>query len=261
MLLEGMSIRACERITGVHRDTLVNLVVQVGERCKSFMERELQGIPVDDVQADEIWGFVGMKEKTRKKKQRCEEYGDVYTYTAIERNTKMLVAFHVGRRSDYDTLQFARKLDDATGGYFQLSTDGYTPYRVAIPLTFGMRVKFGVLVKVYGNTDDKHRYSPGNVVDAKKVIGWGNPDPDLICTSHAERHNLSIRMHVRRMTRLTNAFSKKRENHEAALALFFAFYNYCRRHMTIETTPAVAAGLTDHVWSLRELLENTATHC
>ena len=260
LLIEGMGIRATQRVTGVNQNTIMALLVEVGTRCKSFSKKTIKGIPVNDVQADEIWGFCGMKQKTAARKNASIEYGDAYCYTAIERETKLLLAWHLGKRSDVDTHAFAWKLDDATSGTFQLSTDGYKPYQVAIPNTFGMRCHFGYLVKVFSNSNDEHRYSPGTVVETKKGVRLGNPDPTKICTSHVERANLSIRMHVRRMTRLTNAFSKKRQNHECALSLFFAYYNFCRIHQTIGTTPAVKSGLTDSVWSIRELLDRTATH-
>jgi IS1 family transposase/transposase-like protein len=263
MLLEGVSIRSIERLTGTHRDTIMALLVEAGERCQAFLEREVRGVPVDDVQADEIWGFVGCKERVRERENYAEWFGDAYCFTALERSNKMIIAWHLGKRSPQDTWLFAEKLAHATSGRFQLTTDGYTPYRTAIPGTLGGRVDFARLVKVYAIPEgEERRYSPPQVVAAVPTLCCGDPDPDLICTSHVERSNLSIRMSVRRMTRLTNAFSKKWENHEAALALFFGYYNYCRVHMTLRATPAIAAGLTTETWSLRELLERAAsTQC
>ncbi len=255
MLLEGNSIRSVERITGVHRDTIMHSMVEVGQKCERFLAERIRSIPVEDVQADEIWSFVKMKEKTRLLKNAPEEiYGDSYCYTAIERNTKLIVAWHVGNRCPEDTYEFAGKLRAATQGDFQLTTDGYTPYRTAIPYTFGESLDFAQLHKEYGLSEDDTRYSPAVVTGITIKIRTGDPDEDLICTSHVERHNRQIRMQVRRLTRLVDAHSKKWENHEAALAMFFAYYNFCRVHSTIKTTPALASSLTDHVWSVQELL-------
>ncbi len=263
LLLEGNSIRSVERLTYTHRDTIMKLVVLVGERCQAFMEKAIHKTPVNDVQADEIWGFVGCKKKTADRLGYGEEVGDAYCYTAIERDTKVLLTWHLGKRTPNSTHEFARKLKNATSGRFQLTTDGYGPYREAMILALGGRLDFAQLQKVYaavkGNAASV-RYSPGDIIDTKIQVVSGHPDDSRICTSHAERHNLTIRTQVRRMTRLTNAFSKKWENHEAALALFFAYYNFCRVHGTLKSTPAVAAGLTDHTWSVKELLERIATH-
>jgi transposase-like protein/IS1 family transposase len=260
MLLEGNSIRSTERLTGAHRDTIIGAMVAVGERCERFLASVVQGVAVLDVQADEIWGFVGCKEKTRERHNLPEDMGDAYCFTALERASKFILAWHLGKRCPMDTLEFADKLYAATSGRFQLTTDGYTPYRTVIPTMFGARVDFATLVKVYGESEEesRRRYSPPRIIEVVATVRTGNPDPDRICTSHVERSNLTIRMMVRRMTRLTNAFSKKWENHEAALALFFAYYNFCRVHMTLKTTPAVAIGLTDHPWTMAQLLQRVA---
>jgi transposase-like protein/IS1 family transposase len=260
MLLEGNSIRSVERLTGVHRDTIITAMVEAGKKCKTFMESVIERIPVADVQVDEIWGFVGCKEKTRQRKNKGEEFGDAYCFTAIERETKMIVAWHLGKRSTPDTFAFADKLKKATSGRFQLTTDGFPSYKAAIPATFPSRVDYATLVKMYGKPPDEGRYSPPQVVDTVITPQLGNPDPERICTSHVERHNRTIRMAIRRMTRLTDAHSKKWENHDAALALFFAYYNFCRVHMTLKTTPAVATGWAFRPWSLQELL-NQANGC
>lgn len=257
-----MSVRSTMRLTGVDKRTILRLLVKVGTACQRFLETEIHRIEVQDVQCDEIWGFIGCKEKTRLRNNYAEIFGDAYCFTAIERDTKLMVAWHLGKRSPEDTQAFARKLQDATNGRFQLSTDGFTPYRTTMPAVFGARIDFAQLIKEYAVPEgEERRYSPPVVVGTTTVVCCGQPDPERICTSHIERSNLSIRMSVRRMTRLTNAFSKKWENHEAAFALFFAFYNYCRPHMTLteeagrKTTPAMASGLADRVWSVRELLE------
>lgn len=258
MLLEGNSIRSTERLTGVARNTIMTTMVDVGIKCKSFMERTLVGIPVDNVQADEIWGFVGCKERTKNIKGHGDEVGDAWCFVGITRKTKLILTYHLGKRGVEDTRTFCHKLRKATSGKIQLSTDGYRPYLTAVWDAFKNEVDYGQLVKVYATPSggkSQSRYSPGEVVDAYAVPCIGEPEMDDVCTSHAERQNLNIRMGIRRMTRLTNGHSKKWENHDAALALYFAYHNFCRVHTTLKTTPAVAAGLTDHVWSVSELLE------
>lgn len=253
MLLEGNSIRSTERLTGTHRDTILALMVEVGAACKPFLERFVHGVNVADVQCDEIWAFVGCKERTKQRFGFGEEFGDAYCFTAVERDSKLLVAWHLGKRCPTDTDAFATKLSAATVGRFQLTTDGYGPYQVAVPWRLAGRVDYGVLVKVYTNTNEG-RYSPGEVTHTRTAVSLGNPDEKRICTSHVERSNLTIRMAIRRYTRLTNAFSKKWDNHEAMLALFFAYYNFCRVHSTLKTTPAVAAGIASGTWSVADLL-------
>ena len=256
LLLEGMSVRAAMRVSKVNRNTILDLLALMGERCEMLLDGRIKNVPVVDVQCDEVWGFVGMKEKTRLKKYADEaEIGDAYCYVAIERTTKLILTWHLGRRSPEHTELFAEKLAYATAGRFQVTTDGYRPYRSAIPEALP-NADFAMLVKQYATKDD-HKYSPGEVVGTEKVPCCGDPDPAKVCTSHVERQNLTIRMQDRRMTRLTNAFSKKWANHQASMALHFAYYNFCRVHQTLKRTPAMAAGLEDHVWSLRELIEKS----
>ncbi len=256
MLLEGNSIRAVERLLRIHRDTIINAMVEAGQRCRTFLEKRVHDVAVTDVQCDEIWGFVGMKEKTRIRKDRPDVYGDVWCFTAIERHTKLILTFHVGKRTPTDTAIFADNLYFATRGRFQLTTDGFTPYRTAIPAILGDRVDYATLVKVYGEMeeDGKRRYSPAEVIGTTRTPVMGEPEESAICTSHVERSNRTLRMQIRRLTRLTDAHSKKWENHEAAMALFFAYYNFCRVHMTLRKTPAQEAGLTCETWSLEKLL-------
>lgn len=258
LLLEGMSVRATMRVTGVNRNTILALLAMMGERCEKMLEGRISGVPVVDVQCDEIWGFVGMKEKTRKRKYPDQlEVGDAYCYVGLERETKMVLAWHLGRRSTDDTYQFADKLRAATAGRFQVTTDGYKPYSHAIPSSFPQGIDFAQLIKQYATKEDEHKYSPGEVIGTKKTPCCGDPDENRICTSHVERQNLTIRMQSRRMTRLTNAFSKKWSNHAAALALHFAYYNFCRVHSTLKMTPAMKAGLESRPWTLKELVEKS----
>jgi transposase-like protein/IS1 family transposase len=256
MLLEGNSIRAVERLTGIFRDTIINNMVVIGGKCKRFLERTINNLVVENVQVDEIWGFVNCKEKTRLLRVYPDHgYGDAYCYTAIERRTKLLIAWHLGRRDVQDTYDFAAKLRRATSGNFQLTTDGFHPYRAAVPFTFGRSLDFAVLVKKYNAVPEEQRiYSPPEVVSVTVQVQTGRPRRSQICTSHVERSNRTLRMQIRRLTRLTDAHSKKWENHEAALAFFFAYYNFCRVHSTIGCTPAVKSGLAKETWSLKRLL-------
>jgi transposase-like protein/IS1 family transposase len=264
-LVEGVSVRATMRLTGVNRNTILDLLALMGERCEKMMATRINRLPVNDVQVDEVWGFVAMKEKTRQRTRPEEsEIGDAYCFCGIERETKLILAWHLGRRSAEDAREFAGKLAEATSGSFQITTDGFRPYKTAIPEAMS-GADFAQLVKIYATKDD-HQYSPGEVTGTVKTPINGHPDPDRITTSHIERSNLTVRMQTRRMTRLTNAFSKKWANHGAALALYFAYYNFCREHQTLtenagcKTSAAMASGLEDHVWTLRELVERS-THC
>lgn len=255
LLVEGCSIRSTERITGVEKSTIISLLERVGERCEMLLENLIRSVPVKDVQCDELWAFVQMKEKTKTRKAlTSEKLGDAYCFVAIERTTKLVLSWHLGRRSAGDTNVFISKLDQATEGEFQITTDGFAPYRDAIGFTLGGRTDFAQLVKVYGETPDEHRYSPAKVLGTMAEPQHGRPDPDRVCTSHVERQNLTIRMSMRRLTRLTNGFSKKWENLKAAYALHFAHYNFCRVHSSIRCTPAMEAGITKSVWTLKDLL-------
>lgn len=273
LLVEGNSIRSASRISGVNRTTILSLLVRMGERCCHLLSGRINKMPVVDVQCDEVWGFVGMKEKTRMREYPdAVAVGDAYCFTAIERETKLILAWHLGTRSREDAIIFADLLAEATTGRFQVTTDGFKPYATAIPdaLPFA---DFAQLIKEYATKQDEGKYSPGEVIGTKKRPVNGHPNDDKISTSHVERSNLTIRMGNRRMTRLTNAFSKKWENHLASLALTFAYYNFCRPHSTlteatrgedksrkpVPTTPAMASGLEDHPWTLEELILKTST--
>jgi IS1 family transposase len=260
LLLEGNSIRSLERVFGVHRDTIINNMIEAGEKCRAFMEKTVQNVVCQDVQCDEIWGFVAMKEKTRLRLNRAEECGDVWCFTAIERHTKLILTYHVGKRTPTDTAIFADNLFFATQGHFQLTTDGFTPYRTAIPAIFnGRRIDYATLVKVYGESEEgSRRYSPSEIIGTIETPLLGEPEETRICTSHVERSNKTLRMQIRRLTRLTDAHSKKLANHGSAMALFFAYYNFCRVHMTLKSTPAKAAGLTTETWSLERLLQEAS---
>jgi len=221
------------------------------------MRYAIHALPVKDVQVDEIWGFVSKKEGHRWDHEKTNlEIGDAYCFVGIERHTKLILAWHLGKRDADSTETFIAKLEWATSkDHYQLTSDGFKPYIPAIKGMLQGRVDFAQLVKVYGvSRDGEQRYSPGEVVDSVPVKIMGNPDSDRICTSHIERQNLSIRMGMRRMTRLTNCFSKKWSNLEAAYSLWFAYYNFCRRHQTLRVTPAKEAGVSSHIWTIAELL-------
>ncbi len=191
-----------------------------------------------------------------------DELGDCYAYVALESNTKLVLTYHVDKRSSEGTWEFIDNLYFATSGRFQVSTDGYGPYQSAIPLIFRFAIDYRQVIKRFGGVDreDRRRYSPAPMVKTDITYGCGKPDLERASTSHSERLNLSIRMGTRRLTRLTNAHSKKWENHDAMLGLHFAWYNFCRVHSTIRTTPAVEQGLTDHVWAIEELLAEVAAY-
>jgi transposase-like protein/IS1 family transposase len=259
LLVEGMSVRSIQRITGVHRDTVLDLLVRVGEKCEALMDNKLRKVKVNDIQLDEIWSYVEMKQKTKNRKCLDDPtIGDAYTFVAFERDSKLILAWHLGRRTERDTLLFTEKIFaavDGTEGRIQVSTDGFAAYPDALAYSLGTRADYAQIIKIYAAPDPaEHRYSPSHVLEAIAKPVFGNPDPEKICTSHVERQNLNIRMAMRRFTRLTNAFSKKWENLKAALAFYFAYYNFCRIHSTIRCTPAMEAGITNHVWELRELL-------
>jgi transposase-like protein/IS1 family transposase len=254
-LLEGNSVRSTARLCDVEPNTVLNILVLAGERAERLLGDKLRNVPVKDVQADEIWSFIGCKEKVRTA-EHDSSFGDCYTFVAIERDSKLVLNVAIGKRDQTTTNVFAEGLRQATKhGRFQLTTDGFAPYRSAIDNSLGDRVDFAQLIKVYRATPEgERRYSPAEVISTQTVVGIGQPDPARICTSHVERQNLSMRMGIRRFTRLTNGFSRKFENHCAAIVLWFAFYNFCRIHQTLRVTPAMAAGIADRVWTLKELM-------
>jgi transposase-like protein/IS1 family transposase len=257
LLVEGNSVRSTERITGVEKKTILSLLVLTGEKCERLLTEKIKDVPVRDVQADEMWGFVGMKQKTAYRLEKTSATtGDAWTYVAIERHSKLILAWHLcHHRSARATVEFTEKIYHATSGRFQLTTDGLPTYPEAIAYSLGTRCDYAQLIKVFAPTrGEKGHYSPPEVVGITSIPRSGNPDEARICTSHVERQNLTMRMMMRRLTRLTNGFSKKWENLKAALALHFAYYNFCRIHKTLRCTPAMEAGITKRVWELKDLL-------
>lgn len=257
LLLEGNSVSSVERITEVHHATILKLLVLAGEKCERIMAEKIRNVEVRDVECDELWAFIGKKQK-RVRPEDDQNLGDAYTFVAIERHTKLVLNIALGKRDQYTTNAFVEGIRHATARTpFQITTDGFAPYRSAISNTLHDRVTgFAQLIKVYrAASEGEARYSPAEVASVEVVPVMGQPDPERICTSIVERSNLSTRMGLRRFTRLTNAFSKKWEHHWAAVACWFAFYNFCRSHKSLRMTPAMAAGITNRVWSVRELLE------
>lgn len=257
LLTEGNSIRSTERISGTHRDTVMSLLRLAGAKCEALLSRLVQGVQVEDVQADELWCFVGMKEKTKARLKKTDaELGDAYTFVGIERTSKLALGFHLGRRTSEDANIFMAKIDAATSGRFQLSVDGFGAYPAAVESQLGARVDFGQLIKTYSSetVDSERRYSPARIISAEKVAVYGTPAEERICTSHIERANLHVRMQMRRFTRLTNAFSRKRDNLRAALALHFAAYDFCWMHSSIRMTPAMKAGIAKKPMKIIDLL-------
>jgi IS1 family transposase len=256
-LTEGCSIRSVERLTEVHRDSVMRLSVRVGEGCARLHDRLMRDLQVNVIELDEQWDFIGKKQK-RVRQGDPDEMGDVWLFVAFAATQKAVLSYVVGKRDTNNTEALALDLRARIVNRPQITSDGYTPYPNAVTLAFQMDVDYAVLTKKYvGDSnlpDAAHRYSPGHVAGVETTVIRGRPDRDRISTSYVERFNLSSRMQMRRCTRLTNAYSKKLENHRAAVALWIAFYNLCRVHETLRCTPAMALGVTDHVWSIAELV-------
>jgi IS1 family transposase len=261
-LVEGMSIRATVRITGVSKPTILKLLRDLGTACADFHDRNVRGLRPERIQTNEIWAFNYCKAKNvAKAKAAPEGAGDVWTWTAIDADNKLIIAYHVGLRFQEDADRFMLDLAGRIVSRAQLTTDGHGTYLPAVENAFGLADVdyYAQLVKLYGpetaGKGAERKYSPGKVNGTKKIPQIGLPDREHVSTSYVECHNLTIRMQMRRFTRLTNAHSKQLAYHVASVAMFFMFYNYCRVHSTIDTSPAVACGLADHVWTLEELLK------
>ena len=257
-LAEGSSIRSIERITGVHRDTIMRLGVRIGQGCTALMDEKMRDLSCQRLEMDEIWGYVGKKERNVRLGDDLE-VGSVWTFCAIDANTKLVPAFKVGNRDLATAKAFVQDVASRMNNRLQITTDGLKAYREAIEGAFGAEVDYAQIIKVYGAEEvNNRRYSASGVISSEKKIFVGKPDVDLISTSYIERLNVTTRLHMRRLTRLTLAFSKKRENFEAAVGLHFAYYNFVKRHNTIRCTPAMAAGVASTFWSVGDLLEATA---
>lgn len=256
-LVEGASIRSVERMTGVHRDTIMRLGARVGNGCARFHDRRMVGVRPGRLELDEAWSYVGKKQKRVKRGEEGVK-GDAYVFVALAATSKAIISYRVGQRNGANTEDFIFDIRERVIGNPEISTDSWSPYQPAIRAAFGPQAIYGQITKTYRVTDLRrspaHRYSPAEVVAVERNVVSGTPG--YISTSYVERSHLSLRMSQRRFSRLTNAFSKKIENHVAAMGLHVAHWNFCRIHEAHKQTPAMMLGLTDHAWSIGELLDN-----
>jgi len=264
LLLEGTSIRSAERITQLHRDTIMKLLVFAGERCTQLMDSQMRNLRCQHIQADELWGFVGKKQKHVRDNDPAE-LGDAWIFIALDADTKLIPAFTVGKRNRETTYEFLTTLRNrmAEEFRFQLTTDGFPFYRRGVEEVLAGQADFAQVIKIFGDHgqhDAAGRYSPSPMMETIIKIRDGRPDSRHISTSFVERLNLQMRMSLRRLTRLTTGYSKKLANLKAACALQIAYHNYCRVHQSLRVSPALEAGLTDHIWTLCELLADRYTH-
>jgi IS1 family transposase len=261
LLVEGMSLRSIERVTGVHRDTIMRLLLLAGERSQKLMDAKMQNLNSRYLQVDEIWTYCGKKRRNVRSTD-SPEMGDQWVYVAIDAETKLVPSFRIGKRVRPDTWAFLWDLHKRLANRVQLTTDGLNHYTVTVPECFGTDVDFAQLTKLFGDygqfDSPDARYSPPRIAGVISKVRQGDPDPKHVSTSFVERQNLTMRMQLRRFTRLTNAFSKKLSHLKAAVALHFAWYNFVRVHKSLRVTPAMESGLTDHVWTMDELIA-TAT--
>ena len=255
-LVEGNSIRATCRMTGVAKNTVVKLLVDIGKACSEYQDKALRNLPCKKIQCDEIWAFCYAKEKNVPKDKKGQfGYGDVWTFTALDADTKLIPSWYIGRRDIACATDFMKDLAIRLKNRVQLTTDGHKMYLEAVEDAFGSEIDFSQLIKIYGNSEESQkRYSPAQCIGTEKIKINGNPKEESISTSYVERQNLTMRMNMRRFTRLTNAFSKKVENLGHALALHFMYYNFCRIHQTLRMTPAMKAKVTDRLWDVEDIL-------
>ncbi len=255
-LVEGNSIRSIERITRTHRDTISRLLLSTGERCQILMDEKIQRISASEIQVDEIWGYVQKKDRNLTP-QDGPEIGSQYVFVCLESNTKLIPCFAVGKRDQETATALLRDLSKKVSGRFQLTSDSFPGFKYAVVNVFGWHgIDYAQINKrfVSGETPAREGYGPSQFIRVRKIPVMGRPDPKKISMSFIERSNLTVRMHSRRFTRLSNAFSKKLDNLKAAMALHFAWYNFVRVHRTLGVTPGMAAGVTDHVWGMEEML-------
>jgi IS1 family transposase len=255
-LVEGNSINSTVRMTGVHKTTILKLLVALGSACADYQDRTLRNLKCKRIQVDEIWQFVYAKEKNVPADKKGQfGYGDVWTFVAIDADTKLVPSFMVGYRDSKTAKILVDDLASRLAGRVQLTSDGLKIYLEAVEGAFGSDIDYAMLVKTYESSQEETRYSPAVCTNCESKRIMGNPEPKHISTSYVERQNLSMRMGMRRFTRLTNGFSKKIENHAYNIALFYMHYSFCRIHKTLRITPAMEAGLTDHVWTIEEMLD------
>lgn len=256
-LVEGNSIRSTVRLTGVAKNTIQKLILELGAACAKYQDETLRNLSCQRVQCDEIWSFCYAKNRnvTEKIREQHKDAGDVWTWTAICADTKLVLSVLVGGRDAGFAYEFMQDVASRLKYRVQLTTDGWRPYLNAVEDTFGTQIDYATLTKIYGGpAGDEKRYSPAVCIDCIPKVITGEPDPAHISTSYVERHNLTMRMSMRRFTRLTNAFSKKLDNHVAMTSLYFMYYNFGRVHQTLRVTPAMEAKVADHVWSVEEMV-------
>jgi IS1 family transposase/lambda repressor-like predicted transcriptional regulator len=257
LLAEGSSLRATSRLADVSINTVTKLLLDVGAACEEYQDKTLRNLKCRRIQCDEIWAFVYAKQKNVPEEMKGTfGVGDVWTWTALDADTKLVPSWAIGRRDGFTAHAFMMDLADRLANRVQLTTDGHKAYLEAVEEAFGSGIDYAMLVKLYEGDSGKEaarRYSPAVCTGSRQVKIEGNPDKRYISTSYVERQNLTMRMSMRRFTRLTNAFSKKVDNHKAAVALYFMHYNFARIHTTLRVTPAMEAGVADHVWSLAEI--------
>jgi IS1 family transposase len=255
-LVEGNSIRATVRMTGVSKNTIAKLLVELGSACADYLDKNLVNLKCKRIQCDEIWSFVGAKEKNVREELRGTfGVGNVWTWVAMDADTKLIVAWTVGGRDAGTTYEFIQDLANRLANRVQLTTEGHSAYLSAVEDALGSNVDYAMLVKLYGNDrENEARYSPADCIGCREVVVSGSPDPKHISTSYIERQNLTMRMQMRRFTRPTHAFSKKLENHISSIAIHYMHYNFCRVHQTLRVTPAMESGIADHVWTVSELI-------
>jgi IS1 family transposase len=258
-LVEGMSIRATVRVTGAAKNTVAKLLVDLGRACSVYQDRVMRDLPCCNIECDEIWSFVYAKDKNLPVERRNEDgVGSVWTWVALDADTKLVPSYLVGQRDADDAIFFMADVANRMANRIQLTTDGHKAYLTAVEAVFGCDIDYATVQKLYGTDEGEGRYSPVECIGVEKTVVQGKPDDARISTSYIERQNLTMRMGMRRFTRLTNGFSKKVENLAAAVSLHFMHYNFARPHKTLSvkypTTPAMAAGVTDHVWTLAEIV-------
>ncbi len=259
MLVEGASVRSIERVTGVHRDTILRLMVRVADACAAYSDRTLRDLPTTRVECDEIWGYVAKKNRNVTVDDDRYKVGDQYTFVALDADSKLVISYLVGLRGAQAATDLMLDLKSRLRNRVQLSTDGFPPYVAAVKHAFGNGVDYAQIVKSYEEQPSgRGRYSPPRIVAINKEGVIGYPDATLVSTSYVERQNLSIRTQVRRLTRLTNGFSKTVKNHRAAMNLHFCHYNFVRFHRSIRCTPAMAAGVAPSPLTVADLVEMSA---
>jgi hypothetical protein len=255
-LAEGNSIRSIERLSGIHRDTIMRLGVRVGQSCAQILDQKMRGLNCSRIEVDELWGFIAKKKYYASRADRVQGLGDVWTFLSIDPETKLMPSFLVGQRDRYHAVTFMEDLAKRLNNRIQLSSDAMIAYPDAVEMAFGANIDYAQIVKEYSSpsAEEQRKYSPAKLSAVYKSAIVGTPNPDLVCTSYIERANLTVRTHCKRLARLTLAFSKKLENFKAAIALHLAYYNFVKTHGTLRCTPAMAAGVERSYWTVADLI-------